>query len=66
MVLKAISLTKHKGAENWYYRRAGPADVQRTLRDQPQGSRPQVGIEPTSASRFEPLIARPRERGALW
>lgn len=41
MVLKAVSLTKSIGSDNWYYRRAIPADIQRILRDRSQDSRPQ-------------------------
>lgn len=41
MVLKTISLTKRIGSENWYYRRAIPADVQRVLRDRSQDTRPE-------------------------
>ncbi|MGY4511365.1 DUF6538 domain-containing protein [Bradyrhizobium sp. USDA 3650] len=41
MVLKTVSLTKRIGSDNWYYRRAIPADVQHVLHDRPQDSRPE-------------------------
>nr|WP_249809173.1 DUF6538 domain-containing protein [Bradyrhizobium sp. 150] len=39
--MKSVSLTKRTGSDNWYYRRAIPADVLRILRDRSQDNRPQ-------------------------
>lgn len=41
MVLKTVSLTKRIGSDNWYYRRAIPADVQPVLLSRSQQSRPE-------------------------
>ena len=65
MLLRAVSLTKRVGSENWYYRRSVPADVQRILRDSPQTSRP-IGWYQThiSISLRTPDRATAKVRGA--
>lgn len=40
-MLKTVSLTKRIGSDNWYYRRAIPADVQQALLSRSQLSRPE-------------------------